>query len=397
MTTVSSCGPPFHPAVHREQLGVVVGLQDRHVRAPQAQRGAIRCAPERDEVAVEAQDPVVRARLGPVQADLIVEPAVLEQLLALEQHRDAGRGQHQRRPEGQHASSPTSCRRRPGRSPPGRGSGRWRPRRATRCRSRVPAAPPDLSPRIAVTTSSMSRAPSSDATTAPRTRWTNSTVPLGAEAGAALVGRCDQGRIVLHVLGDRDLPRLAGPDLVVSKSQAMNDHPSSSAEPSLFGSLSTVPDVHGGVEAEAVASKLLEQGHRAVAPEGPRTFAAAVVGSRRPQRHRPHVWVDVRPHHPRTSRRTATGRDQDRPEVVVDDVDGHARSRGRGRRERGLERVGPAVAGLDGEQVRRVVAPGDAARELARGITCTARRRAPEGSRAGGGRYRMCRVDPPSR
>ena len=40
-------------------------------------------------------------------------------------------------------------------------------------------------------------------------------VPLGREPGAAFVGRRHEDRVVLEVLGDRDLPRLARLDLVV--------------------------------------------------------------------------------------------------------------------------------------------------------------------------------------
>ena len=44
-------------------------------------------------------------------------------------------------------------------------------------------------------------------------------VPLGVEPRPALVGRGDQDRVVLEVLGDRDLPRLPRPDLVVDPGQ----------------------------------------------------------------------------------------------------------------------------------------------------------------------------------
>ena len=45
---------------------------------------------EGDEVAVEPEDALVGGGLATVQRHRVVEPAVLEQLLALEQHRDAG-------------------------------------------------------------------------------------------------------------------------------------------------------------------------------------------------------------------------------------------------------------------------------------------------------------------
>ena len=48
-----------------------------------------------DEVPMQPQDAPVGTRLLPVQRDRVIEPAVLEQFLALEQHRDPGRGEHQ--------------------------------------------------------------------------------------------------------------------------------------------------------------------------------------------------------------------------------------------------------------------------------------------------------------
>ena len=67
--------------------------------AAQPARGAVAGAPEGDQVVVQAQDAVVGDRLLPVERDGVVEPPVLEQLLALEQHRDPGRGEDQRGPE----------------------------------------------------------------------------------------------------------------------------------------------------------------------------------------------------------------------------------------------------------------------------------------------------------
>jgi hypothetical protein len=76
--------------VEGDDLRRLVGAQDRDVVAAQAARGPAAAPAQGDEIAVEPQDPLVRPGLRPVERDGIVEPAILEQLLPLEQHRDAG-------------------------------------------------------------------------------------------------------------------------------------------------------------------------------------------------------------------------------------------------------------------------------------------------------------------
>ena len=213
----------------------------------------------------------------------------------------------------------------------------------------------------------MSRSASSAATSAGRTRVDEPGVPLGAEAGAALVGRastsagssCRSSAIVIfHGWRAR----------ISSLIQAMNDQPSGSADAGFAG---LAVDASGcrrvAVEAQAVAAELLEPGQRAVAQERADLAAAVVRPGRAPGRVGALVVVEVDP------AAVALGPAVEPPqvevrraEVVVDDVDDHGDPVRVGVADEPLERVRPAVAGLDREQVRRVVAPRDVAGELER-------------------------------
>src|SRR6476469_8148385 len=87
------------PTVHDEDLGLLVRPQDRDIRTAETGGRAVHRATQRDEVAMQADDAAVLARLLPVDPDRVVEPAVLQMLLALEQHRDPRRGEDERGPE----------------------------------------------------------------------------------------------------------------------------------------------------------------------------------------------------------------------------------------------------------------------------------------------------------
>ncbi len=98
-TTTSSPGPP---SCQRWKASSLASSSACRMPRPSPRRPASQAVPvaaQGDEVAVQPQDALVAAGLAPVEGDRVVEPAVLEQLLALEQHRDAGRGQDQRRAE----------------------------------------------------------------------------------------------------------------------------------------------------------------------------------------------------------------------------------------------------------------------------------------------------------
>ena len=191
-------------------------------------------------------------------------------------------------------------------------------------------------------------------------------VPLGVEPGAALRGRGRQPRVVLEVLGDRDLPGLGRPDLVVDPGQERpavgQRHRRRARRVAVRG-----PDVDGRIEPEAVAPELLEPGHRAVAQERPDLAAAVVGAGPAPQRHATVVVVEV------DAAAVALGPAVEPPQVevrrsemVVDDVDDDRDAPGVRIAHERLERVRPAVGRLDGEQVGRVVAPRDVAGELER-------------------------------
>src|SRR4029079_5281456 len=101
-------------------------------------------------------------------------------------------------------------------------------------------------------------------------------VPLRIEPGAAVSGRCRQQGIVLEVLGDGDLPRLAGVDLVGHPGEerpavGQGDGPRV-ARMAVDG-----PDKDGGVEAEAVAAELFQPRQCAIAEERA-DLASTVVG-----------------------------------------------------------------------------------------------------------------------
>src|SRR5689334_13466306 len=122
-------------------------------------------------------------------------------------------------------------------------------------------------------------------------RMEESRAPLRAEASAAIADRARQPRIVLHVLGDGDLPRLAAADLAVDPLQERPAVGQVGAR--IVIAAVDVADPPGRVEAQAVAPGLLEPAQRIVADVLAHR-AAAVVGPRiAPRRLSPPVVVEV--------------------------------------------------------------------------------------------------------
>ena len=96
-----------------------------------------RLQPRADQVAVQAHDAAELVALVPVQRHVVAEPFALQELLALEDHRDARRREHQRRGQRRALLRDPAGRVVGVRSPAARAPCRWRPRRATRCRRRA--------------------------------------------------------------------------------------------------------------------------------------------------------------------------------------------------------------------------------------------------------------------
>ena len=69
----------------------VVDVVHREPGAAQPACRVVAVAPQADEVAMQLQQPRVAMALAPVERLLVAEPGALDELLALEQHRDAGR------------------------------------------------------------------------------------------------------------------------------------------------------------------------------------------------------------------------------------------------------------------------------------------------------------------
>jgi hypothetical protein len=189
----------------------------------------------------------------------------------------------------------------------------------------------------------MSRAPSSGA-------------PLRPEARAAAADRTGQPRIVLHVLGDGDLPRLAVADLAIDPLQQAPAVGQVGAR--IVVASVDVTDPSGGVEPQAVAAALLQPAQRVVA-DVLAHFAAAVVGAGiAPRRIAAPVVVEIDAALPVGAPAVELPEvEVGRAEMVVDDVvdDGDA---ARMRRvDQAPQAVGTAIRAFDRENVGRVVAP----------------------------------------
>ncbi len=72
----------------------MVNMIDLTVLSAQPSRHTQLIAPEGDQIAVHAENTLFVLNSGPIDGDFILEPAIFEQLLALEKHRDAGRSQN---------------------------------------------------------------------------------------------------------------------------------------------------------------------------------------------------------------------------------------------------------------------------------------------------------------
>src|SRR5262249_55888301 len=119
--------------------------------------------------------------------------------------------------------------------------------------------------------------------------------PLRAEAGATGADRAGDPRIVLHVLGDGEFPRLALAHLAVDPLQQAPAVRQVAAR--IAVAAQHLADPAGGVEAQAGAAALLQPAQRIVA-DVLAHLAAAVVGPRVAPRRLPApvvVEVDAAP------------------------------------------------------------------------------------------------------
>src|ERR1700761_8458374 len=83
-----------------EDLVVVIDVEHAQVRTGETARIAVEVAAKMDEVAVHTIDAAEVLELRPIERLVLVEPAIFKELLALEQHRKAGRGKDQPREKG---------------------------------------------------------------------------------------------------------------------------------------------------------------------------------------------------------------------------------------------------------------------------------------------------------
>jgi hypothetical protein len=89
-------------------------------------------------------------------------------------------------------------------------------------------------------------------------------VPLGVEPGPAGAGALGDPLVVLHVLGDAELPWLAAVDLVVDPAHQL---PAVGEVGARVAAAVDVADVAGGIPAEPVEAVLLQPQQRVVAEE----------------------------------------------------------------------------------------------------------------------------------
>ncbi len=357
-------GPAVVPAVEGDHVVLVVDVVDVDVVAPQTTGAAVTIAAKVDEVAVEVQDALVGVFLAPVDRILVVEPGVLEDLLSLEEHRDARRGEHESGGE-----------------------------RGALLRPDVPGVPwcdllrkallavGDLVVRLGVDDpfEGVAVVAADDGVTerphvAPPVghrrhrlpdRVDEAAVPLGAEPGAADLHRCGQPGVVAEILGDVELPRLA---LHRLSGDAL-------AQPPPIGHVMGrvvvvavhVPDVGGGIPAQPVTAELLEP-HPGVVGQEVRHLRAPVVGTGvAPRSLTAGVVVEVDA--PFVVLGPAVEPPQvevGRAEMVEDHIEKDGDAMGMGIPDQRLESPRSSIRLLDGEDVRRVVAPREVGAELCR-------------------------------
>ena len=192
----------------------------------------------------------------------------------------------------------------------------------------------------------------------PASHWASKPAPP-SDVGAT------KRRIVEEVLGDGQLPWLAGLDLVVDPG---HERPSVGQGSDGIERLAVDrPDEQGRVEPKAVAAELLEPGQGAVAQERAHLATAVVGPGGAPRRLGAAVVVEVDAAAVVLAPAVEPPQVQvRRTEVVEDDIHDDRDAVLVGRLDEALERVGSAIARLDGEEVRRVVTPRDVAGELER-------------------------------
>ena len=342
-----------------DHLAAVVDVEDVDVVAGETRGAALQVATQADEVAGEVDDARVGLRLLPREGLGVAESARLQELLALQQHREAG-SRHQ------HADAE----RRALAAPP-------RKRIARIDRLRDPAAgrgfivaldvddPLRGVARVRSAADHRGDRPHVAARVVGRDEiephWMHERrIPLAVEAGAAGPGRAGDPRVAVHVLGDRDLPRLRGVDHVVHLAKQVP----ALREVSEVGAA----DELGGVEAEPVHAELLEP-HADVVLDEVADLAATVVGAGVAPRGDRAIVVVEEDSAPRSLAPAVEAPEVHvgRAPVVVDDVAEDRDAPRVGRVDEALERVGTAVGLFDRVEARRVVAPADLAGELVDG------------------------------
>ena len=190
--------------------------------------------------------------------------------------------------------------------------------------------------------------------------------PLGTEAGASRPYVSRDPFVVLHVLGDHELPRLPGAQLAVDplhQAPAVRD-----VGAGLGVRADHVADPAGGVPAEPVAVPELQPHERIVTDVLPHLTATVVRPRVAPRRLATPVVVEIDPAFLGTSGRAPAVELPEvevvGAEVVVDDVEDDGDATTVGGIDEPAEPVRTPVRLLDREDEGGVVAPRDVAGEL---------------------------------
>jgi hypothetical protein len=342
--------PALVPADEGDDLVVVVEMVDMDTGALQARGGSREIAAQSNQIGIGADDACVGIRAVPAQGDVVVESLGFEYFLTLEDHGDAGSGEHEGGAEEGAFAGPDAF-------------GLFGMDHGRHAAAAV-VEHPDV------------------------------VVGFGEddalEAGPIEEGAGDDAQVALGIVGGGELiverPAVADVPLdvephVVVEGVVFGDAQQARADRGQFGvdlaekfdalvvaALVGVDEVVDGIPPEAVDAVLVGQHEDLVADEGADFGPAEVGAGRAPRGVGAAVVVEI------DAAEAVFGPTVELPEVeigrtivVVDDVgeDGEtALMRGA---DEALEGVGAAVVGLDREGIGRIVAPAAAAGEFGDG------------------------------
>jgi len=352
------------PAVKGEHVVSLVLMAGVEPRAGQTASHARAVQPQPDQVTIHADQPAELVGLVPIERHGVFEPSVLEKLLALKQHRDAGRGQHQGRREG----APLL------RRPAGgvlRIDLRRHPRLAVRHLIMGFAVDHPLERVTVVAAFDRAANPIQRALFVTggdhrRTYWMHeASGPLRGKAGAPLVDRQSDPVVVAQILSDQQPSRETLADFAADRS---HQRPTVGQLRPWVVVAANAANVERHVASQSVDVILVQPHQRIVADELSYLGAAVIGASQSPRGRGPPIVVKIDP------ALAIFAPAVELPEIevagakmVVDHIQDHAEAGLMSRFDKPLESQRAAVVAFDSEHAGRVVAPRSKAAKLGQG------------------------------